>query len=187
MQVKVANSSDIGEHAGVCWGETMRCANRVAISVLSLALSLGHGSAQAVDPSPDKTLIVSPDDPEMAVATATALARLDEFLALAEAPPAGTERFKLKVKIPDGNVTEHLWVIPFRRTSTGFVGIVANEPEEVRTVVYGQNIEFGRDDISDWGYMRNGRQVGSFTVCVMLTRMSKEDAEEMRQQYGFDC
>ncbi|WP_412033374.1 DUF2314 domain-containing protein [Mesorhizobium sp. CA8] len=65
--------------------------------------------------------------------------------------------------------------------------MLANEPEIVRNVVLGQNIEFTRDDISDWGYTRNGRQVGSFTVCVMLKKMSKEEAEYMRSAYGFDC
>ncbi|TPN53004.1 DUF2314 domain-containing protein [Mesorhizobium sp. B1-1-7] len=158
-------------------------------TIISLMLALGPGSAcaQDVDPGDDKTIIFTKDDPEMAAATAQALTSLDEFLALAEAPPSGTERFKLKVKVRDGNVTEHFWVIPFRRTETGFVGILANQPEQVRNVVLGQNIEFTRDDISDWGYTRDGRQVGSFTVCVMFKKMSKEEVDTMRDKYGFDC
>jgi uncharacterized protein YegJ (DUF2314 family) len=164
----------------------MKLAIRTMISLM-LALAPGLAGAQATDPDDDKTVIFAPGDPEMATATAKALARLDEFLALSEAPPSGTDRFKLKVKVRDGNVTEHFWVIPFRRTETGFVGILANQPEEVRNVVLGQYIEFTRDDISDWGYTRDGRQVGSFTVCVMFKRMSKEEAETMRDKYGFDC
>ena len=112
---------------------------------------------------------------------------MDEFLALTEAPPSGTDRFKLKVEVHDGDISEHFWVIPFRRTETGFVGILANEPVAVRNVVLGQNIEFTRDDISDWGYRRDGRQVGSFTVCVMFKRMSKEEADTMHEESGYDC
>ncbi|WP_436250863.1 DUF2314 domain-containing protein [Mesorhizobium amorphae] len=41
--------------------------------------------------------------------------------------------------------------------------------------------------ISDWGYTRNGHQVGSFTVCVMLKKMSKQDADYVRSNYRFDC
>jgi|SRR5438552_3562991 len=41
------------------------------------------------------------------------------------------DKFRLKVMIVDGNATEHFWVIPFKRTATGFVGILANEPELV--------------------------------------------------------
>ncbi|TIT15814.1 MAG: DUF2314 domain-containing protein, partial [Mesorhizobium sp.] len=78
-------------------------------------------------------------------------------------------------------------VIPFKRTTTGFAGILANEPEIVQNVVYGQYIEFSRDDISDWGYTRDGHQVGSYTVCVMLKKMSEQDADDLRSNYGFDC
>ncbi|AMX94421.1 DUF2314 domain-containing protein [Mesorhizobium sp. M7A.F.Ca.US.014.04.1.1] len=164
----------------------MKLAVWTAMSLM-LALAPGLAGAQATDPGDDKTIIFTPGDPEMAAATAQALASLDDFLALSEAPPADTERFKLKVKVRDGNVTEHFWVIPFRRTETGFVGMLANQPEEVHNVVLGQNIEFTRDDISDWGYTRGGRQVGSFTVCVMFNKMSKEEADYMRDKYGFEC
>ncbi|WP_439331002.1 DUF2314 domain-containing protein [Mesorhizobium carmichaelinearum] len=41
--------------------------------------------------------------------------------------------------------------------------------------------------MSDWGYRRDGRQVGSFTVCVMFKRMSKEEADYMRAKSGYDC
>lgn len=164
----------------------MKLAIRTTMSLM-LALAPGSASAQATNPSDDKTVIFATDDPEMAAATARALASLDEFLALSEVPPPGTDRFKLKVKIRDGNVTEHFWVTPFRRIETGFVGILSNQPAEVRNVVLGQTIEFGRDDISDWGYRRDGRQVGSFTVCVMFKRMSKEEVDTMQDKYGFDC
>ncbi|UCI28378.1 YegJ family protein [Mesorhizobium sp. B2-8-5] len=160
----------------------MTIAVRIALCLL-LALVPLHAWAEG----DDKAMMIASDDAEMAAAIARARSSLDEFLNLSDAPPPGTDRFKLKVMIVDGNATEHFWVIPFKRTANGFVGILANEPEIVRNVVLGQNIEFTRDDISDWGYTRNGRQVGSFTVCVMLKKMSKEEAEYMRAQYGFDC
>lgn len=164
----------------------MKLAVRTMISLM-LAFAPGLAGAQGTDPGDDKTVMFSRDDPEMAAATAKALASLDEFLALSAAPPSGTDRFKLKVKVRDGDVTEHFWVIPFRRTETGFVGILANQPAEVHNVVLGQNIEFTRDDISDWGYTSGGRQVGSFTVCVMFKKMSTQEADYMRDKYGFDC
>ncbi|PDQ21664.1 hypothetical protein CN311_08315 [Mesorhizobium sanjuanii] len=157
--------------------------------ILSLMLALAPVSAEAQDPSQgdDGVVAVAPDDPDMAAATAQARASLDEFLALSQTPPPGTDTFKLKVMIKDANVTEHFWVIPFQRTETGFGGILANEPQAVRNVAAGQYIEFNRDDISDWGYTRNGHQVGSFTVCVMFKSMSKQEVDYMRTHYGFDC
>ncbi|RWD61761.1 MAG: DUF2314 domain-containing protein [Mesorhizobium sp.] len=158
-----------------------------AMLCLALVLCSGTARAQATDPYDDRVTIFATGDPEMAAATEQALASLDEFLKLAEAPPPGASRFKLKVKVKDGNVTEHFWVVPFRRTETGFVGILSNQPAEVHNVVLGQNIEFTRDDISDWGYTRDGHQVGSFTVCVMFKKMSKEEADHLRTKFGFDC
>ncbi|KUM26446.1 hypothetical protein AU467_21785 [Mesorhizobium loti] len=158
-----------------------------AVLCLLLVSASATAGAQATDPNDDRVTIFAPGDPEMAAATKQALASLDEFLTLADAPPPGTSRFKLKVKVKEGNVTEHFWIVPFRRTETGFVEILSNQPAEVHNVVLGQNIEFSRDDISDWGYTRDGHQVGSFTVCVMFKRMSKEEADYMRGKYGFDC
>ncbi|WP_434723692.1 YegJ family protein [Mesorhizobium sp. RIZ17] len=160
----------------------MTIAIRIALCLL-LALAPLDAWAQ----SDDKAMMIVSDDAEMAAAIEKARSGLDEFLALSDAPLPGTDKFKLKVMIVDGNATEHFWVIPFKRTDTGLVGILANEPEIVRNVVLGQNIEFTRDDISDWGYTKNGHQVGSFTVCVMLKKMSKEEADNLRSAYGFDC
>ncbi|PTE09934.1 hypothetical protein C9427_14395 [Mesorhizobium helmanticense] len=161
----------------------------VSRAILSLMLALAPLSAGAQDSSQggDSVVTVADDDPDMTAAIAQARASLDEFLALSQTPPPGTDRFKLKVMITDGNETEHFWVIPFQRIETGFAGILANEPQAVHNVVAGQYIEFNRDYISDWGYTRNGHQVGSFTVCVMFKSMSKEEVDYMRSQRGFDC
>lgn len=161
----------------------------VSRAILSLMLELAPICAEAHDSSrgDDSVVAVAPDDPDMAAATAQARATLDAFLALSQTPPPGTDTFKLKVMIKDGHVTEHFWVIPFQRNETGFVGILANEPHSVHNVVAGQYVEFNRDDISDWGYTKNGHQVGSFTVCVMFKSMPKEEVDYMRSQRGFDC
>ena len=164
----------------------MTVAVRAALCLL-LAFAPCQVRAEDAEQGGDKAMMIATDDADMAAAIAKARSSLDDFLALSDAPPPGTDKYKLKVMVVDGNATEHFWVIPFRRTANGFVGILANEPEFVHNVVIGQNIEFTRDDISDWGYTRNGRQVGSFTVCVMLKKMTKEEADYMRTQYGFDC
>ncbi|TIU81204.1 MAG: DUF2314 domain-containing protein, partial [Mesorhizobium sp.] len=132
----------------------MTFAVRATLSLL-LALAPLPVRAQDTDQGDDKTVMVAPDDAEMAAAIAKARSSLDDFLALSDAPPPGTGRFKLKVMVVDGHATEHFWVIPFKRTATGFVGILANEPKLVRNVVFGQNIKFSKDDISDWGYTRD--------------------------------
>ncbi|MER8551911.1 DUF2314 domain-containing protein [Mesorhizobium sp. M0976] len=164
----------------------MKLAARTALALL-LAFAPASADAQTPGQGDDKVVSVAGGDPEMAAAIEQARAGLDDFLALADAPPSGTADFQLKVMVRDGDATEHFWVIPFHRTAAGFAGTLDNEPQTVHNVVAGQEIEFSRDDISDWGYMKNGRQVGSFTVCVLFKKMSKDDADYYRQNYGFDC
>ena len=160
-----------------------------ACTVLSLMMALAPmpAGAQTSTQSDDKVVGVASDDPAMAAAIAQARASLDQFLALSEAPPPGTSDFKLKVEVRDGNASEHFWIIPFHKTAKGFAGTLANEPQAVHNVVAGQELEFTRNDISDWGCTKNGRQIGSFTVCVLFKTMAQEEADYYRQNYGFDC
>lgn len=135
----------------------------------------------------NEIVLVENDDADMAAAIRQARAKLDEFLAIAANPPAGAADFKLKVMIRDGEDTEHFWVMPFRPAGKGFKGTLANEPQVVSNVEAGEEIEFSRAQISDWGYTKDGRQVGSYTVCVLFKKMPPEQADYYRKNHGFDC
>ena len=153
--------------------------------ILLLALTGTHAHAQQRDES--EVVIVASTDPQMTDAIRLARAGLDDFLKLAASPPTGTSGYKLKVMVRDGEKTEHFWVIPFQKNAVGFSGTLANDPKTVRNVVAGQVIQFTRDYISDWGYMRDGRQVGSYTVCALFKKMPAEQADYYRKNHGFDC
>jgi len=154
---------------------------------LLLLLALIGTSVLAQQRDEGEVVLVDAKDPEMAAAIGTARSKLDEFLKLAAAPPAGTSGYKLKVMVRDGENTEHFWVIPFQHTANGFSGTLANDPKLVRNVVAGQVIRFTRDYISDWGYVLGGRQIGSYTVCAMFKKMPAEQADYYRKNHGFDC
>ena len=131
--------------------------------------------------------MVDADDPLMNQAIEHARATLDEFLSLAAHPPAGASNFKLKVIVRDKSRTEHFWVTPFRISSNAFSGTLANDPKVVTNVKGGQRIRFTREDVSDWGYEKDGHQIGSFTVCVLFKKMPLDEAAYYRKNYGFDC
>ena len=135
---------------------------------------------------PDKVISVGDDDIEMNEAIEQARATLDDFLALSRSPPRGTRSFKLKVKFADENGAEHMWVTPFIQSGDNFSGVLANTPETVKNVQQSTIVHFGRADITDWGYVRDGKQFGSFTVCVMLRRMAPEEAKKYLN-HGFQC
>lgn len=131
--------------------------------------------------------MVSEADKDMNAAMQNARATLDDFLKLAANPPAGAAEFKLKVMFTDKNGSEHFWVTPFEHKNGKFSGVLANDPQIVTSVVAGENYPFTKDQITDWGYKKNGKQIGSYTVCVMFKTMPKELVARYRKDYGFDC
>lgn len=135
----------------------------------------------------NEVVYVGTKDPDMVDAIRRARASLDDFLRIASNPPPNTTGYKLKVVVRDGSDVEHFWVVPFNQTQEGFTGVLANEPRSVRNVRGGQTISFSRAEISDWGYIKDGRQVGSFTVCVLFKKMPREQADYYRKNHGFDC
>jgi uncharacterized protein YegJ (DUF2314 family) len=154
---------------------------------ITAILALACIAAPAQTRDHNEIIRVPNDDRAMSDAIAKAQATLDQFLSVWRAKPAGASEFRLKVRIRDGVNSEHFWVEPFRPTQNGFEGILANEPRLVKHVKNGQQIRFQREDITDWGYVRDGKQIGSFTVCVMLKTASKDQADYYRKNYGFDC
>jgi uncharacterized protein YegJ (DUF2314 family) len=159
--------------------------HRSRLIVLLLAFLASVATAQ--DREQDRVVMVPDGDRDMQSAIAKAQSTLDEFLATWKAQPAGTSGYKLKVRVDDHGKSEHFWVTPFRQDGQGFVGILANEPQVVSNVKEGQTIHFDRQHISDWGYVRDGKQVGSFTVCALFKSMKAADVEYYRKKHGFTC
>jgi len=160
----------------------MRLGLLPAIAVMFLGMS-----ALAQTRDHNEILKVPNEDRAMAEAIAKAQSTLDDFLWVWKSQPPGTSEYRLKVRIKDGSLSEHFWVRPFSPTASGFEGVLANEPRVVKNVKGGQRITFTRADISDWGYLRDGKQVGSFTICSMFKHAPKEQVDYYQKNYGFDC
>lgn len=115
-------------------------------------------------------------------------ATLDTFLKKHESNKPNVQSYKLKVMITDKNDTEHFWVMPFKQIKKdSFEGILANEPRIVESVKYGERIKFDRSMISDWGYVENGKQIGSYTICALFGSMPKAQVAYYKNNHGFTC
>ena len=152
--------------------------------ILALVPALSFSQAKRDE---NEVIVVPGEDREMNQAIETARKTLDDFLVLADKPAPDITGLKLKVMVKDRNGTEHFWVTPFRRSGEEFEGILANEPRLVKSVRHGQQINFRRSDITDWGYVQGGKQFGSYTICVLLKRAPKDQAEYYRREHGFQC
>lgn len=130
---------------------------------------------------------IDDDGPIMSKAISAARDSLDRFLEIYRSPEVGMSDFKLKVRIEDNAGVEHFWVMPFSETSKGFQGRVANEPRVVHSVTFNQLIEFDRTMVSDWGYLEEGKQIGSYTICALFKSMPQDQVEYYRENHGFVC
>ena len=135
----------------------------------------------------DQIRYVDEQDKAMSEAIQKAKNQLDGFLEIAENPPIGASDFKLKVMISDSNGVEHLWFTPFKEIEGGYAGVLANEPGVIKSAEYGRPYAFKRDQITDWGYVRDGKQIGSFTICALFKTMNKDLVEQYKNDHGFTC
>ena len=86
----------------------------------------------------------------------------------------------LKVGIPyetaEGPSKEHVWVFVKDREDSEFLGLIANAPAHIPQR-RGDHYPFTEDAISDWTYTgTDGKRRGSYTIRVMLSRMSPDRA-----------
>ena len=145
-------------------------------------------SAQGVERDENEIVWAHEEDPVMVEAIKQARVTLDSFLKKYQENIPNVESYKLKVMLTDDNGTEHFWVTPFRPAQNGgFEGILANEPRVVRTVTHGELIQFSKSMVSDWGYVENGKQIGSFTICALFQSMPAEQVEYYKKNHGFQC
>ena len=172
----------------------MLCGILLSTGVVAQELPAEDGavnSSHERKPVPEDDSGQGVSDPEMQEAIDQARSTLDTFLSFAEKPTETMSGFKLKVILREDQDAETFWVMPFRRTETTgeeeFEGELANTPEVLRMVRLGQTVRFGREEIVDWGFINQGRQIGSFTVCVAFRRIPKQQADYFRENNGFDC
>ena len=163
-----------------------------ALWLAALVLMSAASSAQTVleRAARDELVFMRDEEPAMRKAFARAAATLDDFLAKARALSSQHSSFSLKVAVSQGDNTEYFWVNDFAEKADGsFEGAIGNEPRIVKTVKLGQRYAFPRERIVDWLYVDRAerRMVGNFTLCALLTKESRAEAEAVKQRFKLDC
>ncbi len=170
-------------------------------AIVIACLQTHESLAQDANPIPK----VPKGDPAMSAAFARAASGLDGFFAKLRDPPPGAQRFSVKIGLKDspgepgytivrpdlaasadGRV-EWFWVNTLRPEGAGFSAKIANDPDWLHNVAFGQTIRFARQDIGDWMYFQDGKIVGNATACPALAHASAEERREMKEKYGLQC
>ena len=153
--------------------------------ILIVALLLFNCIACTGKDTDDRLVLVKKDDPQMTAAIGSARRTLPEFWKSLQAPAADESEFYVKLAISDGTDTEHFWIGRIRQENGKLMGSVSNYPELVKGIRFGQKVEIDERLISDWKFMKAGRMKGGYTIAVLLTRISKEEADEIKRQTGW--
>ena len=149
----------------------------------ALALVLSAGCTKV--PVAEQVVQVSSDDARMNAAIAKARATVGTFVRALRAPKASQWRFSIKVKISEADAREHFWLSDVRYDGSVFSGKIANDPDVVTTVEFGQAVSARPAEISDWMYVDHGKLVGGYTTRVLRDRLSPSDRAEFDRSVPF--
>ncbi|MEO6003781.1 MAG: DUF2314 domain-containing protein [Opitutus sp.] len=152
---------------------------------LLLGLLLLVVSTLRLHAADDHIVMVDKVDQEMNGAIDEARRALPLFWRGFKEPAVDESEFYLKLAISEHEQTEHFWISDIKRKSGHWVGLIANDPEIIASVKFGQQVVIDEARISDWKYLKAGRTKGGYTIAVLLRRLPKAEAEEFRKQLGW--
>ena len=128
---------------------------------------------------------VEKGDPAMASAIEKARATVDQFTAALEDPQPGQGDFSIKYPVVDGEMVEHMWLVPVRFEDGRFIGNINNEPYDVTTVKLGDEVTVAPDEISDWMYVEDNKLVGGYTIRVFRDQLNDAERKALDADLGF--
>ncbi|MEO7984833.1 MAG: DUF2314 domain-containing protein [Bacteroidota bacterium] len=135
--------------------------------------------------SADKMALYSQSDGEMNAAQTKARNSYPEFLNALQKKCKGCHDFVVKMRFGYGEDNgEHIWIDGLRIVDKTVWGIVANIPENIQNLHYGDTVEVVEKNISDWKYVQDGKLIGGYTLRVMYQTMSEEEKKQLESDLG---
>lgn len=142
-------------------------------------VAANSGTATAI--AGDVTISYEDSDAAMNTAQSQARGSLNTFFSqVLSADGQLLQDAGVKVAVPTADgVTEVIWVNPFAKDNNGFVGLLANDPNNFPGAA-GDRITFTEDQVRDWYvFGANGKMYGNYTTRVMLPDLSAELAAQI--------
>lgn len=124
---------------------------------------------------------VADNDPEMAAAIAQAQETLPQFWQVYDTREHGESDFLLVVRITDKGRIEHFVIADFERRDGKTMVTIGSDPKIVSSVKRGDRIEIPEADITDWRYVRDGKEVGMRTLKILLKRMPADQVQAIKK------
>lgn len=125
------------------------------------------------------------DDPKMLAAIKQARETLDQFIVAFQNPQPSRTKLSIKMQVSDGTNIEHMWIVPVSYSNAKFRGTLMNNPYNLKGIVYGQELECSKEQVSDWVYVENGKLIGGYTMNVIRDSLSPEERLEYDRSTPF--
>jgi uncharacterized protein YegJ (DUF2314 family) len=135
--------------------------------------------------SDDPIAMVDSSDKEMNGAIDQARKSVQQFITALQSPKTGQSDFSIKKRFDQGDSGEHIWLTDVTFDGKDFHGKVGNDPEIVKNIKFGDDATVGKDEISDWMFIQDGKLEGGYTLRVLYSRMSSEEKSNFLQQVPF--
>lgn len=159
-----------------------------AIALVIIITSCGNDSKVTIRQnqrdSSDHLIEFSSDDRKMNAAMEEARASFPDFLRMLNSDCKECDRFNVKMRFEEGETIEHIWLDNLEIKDGSLVGLIANEPENITNIRYGDTVSVRKEMLSDWMYVQNGRLVGGYTVKVMYDQMNETEKKTMENEFG---
>lgn len=149
-------------------------------------LSRIFGKERVEERTDEPDLVYVPDEDErMEWAIEKAGLTLWYFEESLRQPRPEQQYFSIKVKIIDGEHTEHIWLDrPEFDHEGNLFGEIGNAPINVKTVQLNQKIGIERSLISDWMIIEGGRLIGGYTIRAIRDGIPADELSKFDQSVG---
>lgn len=150
-------------------------------------LLLFLGSLLPARESDDLIIIHEVDEDDKKINAAMVQAR-NSFPKFIDQWQARNELFEGFVKVlleEEPNIGEYMWIKPIKLEDDKYIGILENQPQDMKTLKIGDEVTFTTDQIADWYYVENDKAIGGITVRLLRQRMTKKERDEFDAGYPF--
>jgi uncharacterized protein YegJ (DUF2314 family) len=175
------------------------CVRLIAALMLTIACVPAEESASdapldSIEIHGDDTVnVTSRGDWRLLRARQDARTTYPEFVARLQHPPADQQDLALKARFaepdpkgePGDSLVEHLWLVPLRYADGRVLGVVDNEPTDLRGVQLGDSVWVDSTDVSDWMAVERDTLVAGFTVRVFRARMVAKERSRYDSINGY--
>lgn len=128
-----------------------------------------------------------PDNhPALAPAIARAREEYAHFLRLVAQRPHNADDFCVRVRIAYDKGFEHCWFNRLEVTPYGLTGVLHAGAVTLTNPEFSDPVLIPEGDVTDWGYMTEGRAVGYFTTRVALRHTQPELRRRELARLGWD-